>query len=116
MADMTPILCTVEDAATELGVTVSGLRSAAEEHGYLVRMGRAIRLERKSLPELIKKCRAKPKAPDSTNSHTASTGTSETPENLIAQQAAQAAAKLKKRSGPTSPQKGGKVLRLDQTK
>ena len=49
-------LLTIEAAAAELGVPCKSLRTAAEAHGYLIRMGRAIRLDREQLPELLRKC------------------------------------------------------------
>lgn len=107
------LLCGIDEAARECGVPAASLRSAAEKHGFLVRMGRAIRLERNRLPELIVKCRDQPKDHASTNSSTATNGISGIQATPTAQRAAQAAQKLKKRSVPTSPQKGAQVLRLD---
>lgn len=107
-------LCRIEDAAEELGVPRASLRTAAENHGFIVRMGRAIRLERDRLPELLKKCRDQPKEQGSTSSSTARTGTSAIRGNPTAQRAAQAATKLKKRSVPTSPPKGGQVLPMSR--
>lgn len=107
-------LCRIDEAADELGVPKASLRTAAENHGFIVRMGRAIRLERERLPELLKKCRDQPKEQGSTNSSTARTGTSGTLGNPTAQRAAQAASKLKKPSARTSPPKGGQVLPMSQ--
>lgn len=107
-------LCRIEVIAKELGIPKSSLRTAAEKHGFLVRMGRAIRLERDRIPELLKKCRDQPKEPGSTNSNTDRTSTSGTQANPTAARAAQAAQKLKKRSGPTSQPKGGQVLPLSR--
>ncbi|MER5171626.1 hypothetical protein [Thioclava kandeliae] len=107
-------LITLKDAAEELGVPVRSLTTAAEEHGFIVYMGRAKRLEKDSLGELIKKCRAQPKAPASTNSPTGHSGISETQANPIGQRAAQAAKMLRKRSQPTSPQKGAQVTPLSR--
>jgi hypothetical protein len=111
---MMELLCKIEDAATELGVPPASLRTAAEAHGYLVRMGRAIRLERDRLPELLMKCRDHPKEQGSTNSPTAITGISATQASQTVQRAAQAAAKLKKRLGPTSPPKAAQVLPMSR--
>jgi len=36
-------LVRIEDAAAALGVPAEGLRRAAEQHGYLIRIGRARR-------------------------------------------------------------------------
>jgi hypothetical protein len=107
-------LCKLEEVAAELGVPKASLRTAAENHGFLVRIGRAIRLERDRLPELLKKCRDQPKEQGSTNSSTARIGTSETRGNPTAQRAAQAASKLKKPSPRTSPREGGKVLPMSR--
>ena len=107
-------LCKIEEVAAELGVPKASLRTAAETHGFLVRMGRAIRLERDRLPELLKKCRDQPKEQGSTSSNTARTGTSEILGNPTAQRAAQAASKLKKPSRRTSQQEGGKVLPMSR--
>ncbi|WPZ30710.1 HNH endonuclease [Sulfitobacter sp. OXR-159] len=45
-------LCKIDEVAEELGVPKASLRTAAENHGFLVRIGSAIRLERDRLPEL----------------------------------------------------------------
>ncbi|MFG6566719.1 hypothetical protein ACGYLA_03035 [Sulfitobacter sp. 1A13679] len=103
-------LCKIEEVAAELGVPKASLRTAAETHGFLVRMGRAIRLERDRLPELLKKCRDQPKEQGSTNTSTRPTGTSSTPASPGGQRAAQAAAKLKKPSQRISQPEGAKVL------
>ncbi|WP_233243192.1 helix-turn-helix domain-containing protein [Thioclava sp. NG1] len=107
-------LITIDAAAEELGIPKASLRTAAEEHGFIVRMGRAIRLERDSLAELIRKCRDQRKARASTSSPTARTGTSAIPDSQTGQRAARAAQTLKKRSQPTSPQKGGQVTPLNR--
>ena len=107
-------LCKIDEIAAELGVPKASLRTAAEQHGFLVRMGRAIRIERDRLPELLKKCRNQPKEQGSTSLNTASTGTSETQDSPIAQRAAQAALRLKKPSPRTSQQGGGKVLPMSR--
>ncbi|WP_380710870.1 hypothetical protein [Sinirhodobacter huangdaonensis] len=109
-------LLTIEAAAAELGVPMRSLRNAAETHGYLVRMGRAVRIEKDSLGELIQKCRDQQKAHASTSSPTARTGISETPDSQISQRAASAAQMLKKPSPPTSRPRDGKVLPLTRTK
>ena len=38
-------LLTIDEAAEQLGVPRGSLRAAAEEHGYLVRMGRSVRID-----------------------------------------------------------------------
>ena len=108
------LLCTIEDAAQEIGVPVASLKTAAREHGYLVQMGRATRLERDRLKELARKCRVQPKEQGSTNSSTGLTGTSGTPVAPTAQRAAQAVKKLKNPSARTSPQKGAQVLPMSR--
>ena len=40
-----PRLFTLDEAATQLGVPRASLRVAAEEYGFLVRMGRAVRID-----------------------------------------------------------------------
>lgn len=109
-------LLTLEAAASALGVPVRSLRSAAEQHGYLVRMGRAIRIEAESLGELIQKCRDPQKAPAFTSSPIARTGISETQGDQINQRAASAAQMLKRRSQPTSPQKAAAIAPPPRTK
>ena len=44
-----PRLLTIDEAANELGVPAGSLRRAAERHGFLVRMGRAIRIDADTL-------------------------------------------------------------------
>ncbi|WP_230796823.1 helix-turn-helix domain-containing protein [Salipiger marinus] len=107
-------LCTIDEAAAVLNVPVRSLRTAAEQHGFIVRMGRAVRIEKARLGELIKKCRDQPKAQGSTSSSTGRTGSSGTPASPTAPRAAQIVEKLKKSSRPTSPQKGGQVLPLNR--
>ena len=111
---MRPDLATLDAAASELGVPKGSLKSAAEEHGFLVRMGRAIRIDRNDFSKLIIACRDQAKAHASTSSLIARTGTSEIPDSQTGQRAAQAASKLKRRSPPTSPPKGGKVLQMSR--
>ena len=52
-----PRLLTIAEAVDELGVPPGSLRSAAQEHGFLVKMGRTTRIDPDTLPELIAKCR-----------------------------------------------------------
>lgn len=107
-------LCTIDEIAEEWKVPKASLRTAAERHGFLVRIGRALRLERERLPELLKKCRDQPREQGSTSSSTARTGTSATLDNPTAQRAAQAAMKLKKSSGRTSQPKAAQVLPMSR--
>jgi len=48
-----PTLITLAEAAAELGVPLGSLRSAAKERGYLVRLGRSLRIDRADLPDLF---------------------------------------------------------------
>ena len=111
---MTQALLKIEQAAKELGVPVQSLKTAAQEHGYLVKMGRALRLERDRLDELVKKCRVQAREQGSTSSNTAHTGTSGTRASATAPRAAQAAQKLKKSSRRTSQPEDGKVLPMNR--
>ncbi|WP_122073718.1 hypothetical protein [Pseudophaeobacter sp. EL27] len=111
---MIPDLATLDEAAKELGIPKASLRSAAESHGFLVRMGREIRIDRNDFKPLVKKYQNQAKAPASINSSIARSGTSATPASPTGQRAAQAASKLKKRSQPTSPPKDGKVLQMSR--
>ena len=58
---MTRRLLTIKAPADATGVPVVSLRSAAEKHGYLIRMGRAVRVSPDKLPELIQLCHNKPR-------------------------------------------------------
>ena len=95
-----PRLLTVDEAAKELGVPRGSLRTAAERHGFLVRMGRHTRIDPNTLPELVEKCRGNPQERDSTNASTAygSSATGSDP----CQRALATAAKLKECSRDTS--------------
>lgn len=50
-------LLSIPEAAKELGVPTASLRTAAGRHGFLVKMGWAVRIVPTTLPELIKKFR-----------------------------------------------------------
>ena len=99
---MTPALIAIEEAADELGVPVKALRAEAERHGFIVRIGRSIRLEQNRLGELIQKCRDQPKAHACTDTSTALRSTSQTPASVHSLRAANAAKMLKKPSRNTS--------------
>lgn len=58
--------------------SVAGARSAAEKHGFIVRMGRSIYIRKDELGELIEKCRDQPKGQDCTDAKTKASGSSET--------------------------------------
>ena len=64
---MRPRLLTIDEAADQLGVPAGSLETAARRHGFLVKMGRATRIDPDTLGELIKLCRENPQARDSTS-------------------------------------------------
>lgn len=111
---MRPDLATLDEAAHELGIPKASLRTAAESHGFLVRMGRAIRIDRNDFKPLVKKCQDQPKGQGSTSTSTARNGTLPTQASDHSQQAALAAQTLKRRSRSTSPTKAGQVLPLNR--
>ena len=105
----------IPDVAKELDVPPGSLRNAAEEHGFLVRVGRAIRIDSDTLPELIERCRDKPKAPASSSAPTASGTFRDTGGKIRHNEALETAAKLKERSRSTSPpstDRPGKLHRI----
>lgn len=53
-------LLTIEQAAKLLNVPKGSLRAAAEEHGFLVRMGRAVRIDQDQLGDLVERCKQPP--------------------------------------------------------
>lgn len=102
-----PRLWKIEEAAEELGVKPGSLKTAAREHGLLVKMGRTVRIDPEKLEELIKKCREKPKNQGSGSS--AGTTTSAT-DKSPSQRAQKTAEKLKKLSPNTSSNGTGQAL------
>ena len=56
---MEPLL-TPDQAAKTLGVPVASLRGAAERHGFLIRIGRSVRIDPNDLKEIVKRCREHP--------------------------------------------------------
>ena len=102
-----PRLLKIEEAAAELGVPPGSLRNAADAHGFLVRIGRALRIDPETLPELIELCRENPPEPACTFTPSASSFTSAT-EPSSSQRALEAAEKLKRRSRGTSPEGTGR--------
>jgi hypothetical protein len=66
-------LRTIPEAANEIGAPAKSLRAVAEKHGFLIRMGRALRIDPTDYPELKKKCRVQAKVPASTSEKTGST-------------------------------------------
>ena len=110
-----PRLLTLDEAANELGVPPGSLRSAAARHGLLVRMGRAIRVDPNDLPELIRSCQDKRKAPDCTAVEAAS-GPSATRADDSSQRALATAERLKGLSRGTSPERTGPPGQLHRIK
>ena len=99
-------LLTIEEAATTLGVPVGSLLTAARRHGFLVKMGRALRIDPNDIPELIEQCRDKPKAPGYIAEKTAAVTTSSgTPDAGRSQRAQETAEKLKRFSPDISRRK-----------
>lgn len=94
-------LLTIDEAAERLGVPRAALRSEAERHGYLVRMGRAVRIDPNDLEELVDKCRDQVKAPDLSGARMASTAS--VTGNDACQRARETAERLKASSRRTSP-------------
>lgn len=111
-------LLTVEAAARRLGVPKASLLRAAEQHGFLILVGRAQRLREDELERLINKCRREPRAPASTfaaapgATPSGSSGTRAGQKSALAHQLAE---RLKTVSRPTSQKSSGKVLPLRQT-
>ena len=96
-----PRLLTIEEAAKQLGVPCASLRTAADGHGYLVRMGRAVRIDPSDLEEIIKKCQDRERQRACTTAPTGASGSSVTATDAC-QRAQATAAKLKVRSRGTS--------------
>ena len=108
-------LLTVDAAAEILGVPAKSLQSAAEKHGHLIRVGRAIRIPENELEELVDKCRSREKAQGYTCESAPVVTPSLSSKTLDTQKSAQAqviADKLKSRSHTTSHGKTGAVVRL----
>lgn len=103
--ELMPRLLTIEDAATHLGVPRGSLRNAAERHGFLVSIGRTQRIDLKTIPEFIEKCREKPPGPASTADPTPEFTSSVTQDTESAQRALEIADELKERSPGTSPKR-----------
>ena len=108
-------LLTIDAAAAELGVPPGSLRTAARQHGLLVKMGRAVRIDPDDLPELIDRCRDQPKDHDSTAAPTAVTTSSAMVPDSSALALA-TAEKLKRPSRGTSPKRGDRPARLHRIK
>lgn len=89
-------LLTLDEAARQLGVPKGSLKSAAERHGLLVRMGRAVRIDPNTIEELFEKCRENPKVPASIGERTSRSGSFVTPDAQTYQPALATAAMLKR--------------------
>lgn len=111
-----PRLLTVPEAAAELGVPPGSLRTAAERHGLLVKMGRAVRIDPATLPELIERCQDKPKDPVSTAAGTPVSTTSATRDAESVQRARETAKRLKECSGAISRKGTGQPAQLPRIK
>jgi len=107
-------LLTFDQAAAEMGVPVASLRSAADEHGLTIRMGRAVRIHPDDLGRLIELCRVGQKDRACTGAQTANSTRSATPAASVSRPARQAASKLKARSRVTSTESTGQLVRLSQ--
>lgn len=94
-------LLTIEAAAQRLNVPAASLRTAAQQHGMLVRMGRALRIDPDTLPELVEKCREKPQGQGSVGAPTKASGASATQASPTSQQVQQTALMLRKLSRRT---------------
>ena len=115
----TPRLLPVAEAAAMLGLPERGLREAAERHGHLVRVGRAVRIMESELGELLDKCRSQPKAQDCSSDAAQDarpSGSSKTRANPNAAQAQQIAERLKSSSRNTSQPGTAAVVPLGQRK
>ena len=112
---MKRLLLTLDQAAKQLGVPRGSLRTAAETHGYLVRMGRALRIDPETLSELIKLCRDQKQVPASTNSK-AESSSSGIPAAHNNQRALETAEKLKRFSRDTSQSATGQSAQVRQNK
>ena len=88
-------LLTIDEAAAELGDPPGSLRTAAEKHGFLVMMGRARRIDRSTILELIRKCRNEPVPQDRGDRRPPESRVSATRAHDTSQRALQSAANLK---------------------
>ena len=108
-------LLSIAEAAEQLGIPPGSLRTAAREHRLLVKMGRAVRIDPDDLPELIDRCRDRPRDPDSTAAPTVATTSFETEIDSCAL-AHETAEKLKRHSRATSPKRGVSPARVHRIK
>ena len=110
-------LLTIPEAAEQLGVPKGSLKTAARKYGYIVYMGRTLRIDPKKLPELIEKCRNEPREQDSTAAKTvAATTSSAIPDAGSSRRALKTAERLKRYSRDISPKETDPPGRLHRIK
>lgn len=109
--DHLPPLATLPEAARELGVPVGSLRREAERLGFLVRVGRSLRIARADYQGIITACRESARAPASSSGATAA-GISATPAGCSLARAHETAERLKRLSRATSRSAGGQLVPL----
>ena len=80
-----PRLLTLDEAAEALSVPVASLRGAAERLGFLVRMGRVVRIDANDLEEIVSRCRDHPEEHASTAARTRASSSSATAADTSAQ-------------------------------
>ena len=98
---MRPRLLTLDEAAETPGVRVASLRGAAERHGYLIRMDRAVRIDPNDIEEIVNRCRDHPQEHASAAARTRASSSSATATGTSAQ-ANEIAEKLIRHSPVTS--------------
>lgn len=112
-------LLPISEAAAMLGLPEKSLMRAAERHGHLVRVGRAVRILESELGELIDKCRCQPKGQDF-SFESAPVANPSLSSRIVANQSAaraqRTADKLKTLSRNTSQGKSAKVVPLPRQK
>lgn len=110
-------LWTFRQAASHLGVPEAALVRAAEEHGYVIAMGRARRIDPADMEALVEKCRVAPKVQGSTgeNAQAAPASGSSVTARKSNRPALRIAEKLKRALPATSSSAGGEVVPLRQT-
>lgn len=112
---MTVQLLRIEAAAEKLDLPAKSLRDVAEEHGLLIRVGRALRLHPEDLEMLIELCRVPAKVSVSTPAPATAENSSSSTVRPSVGQARQIADRLKRCSPPISSSASGQVVPLNQT-
>jgi len=110
------LLATLLEAAEELGVPMKSLRKVAEDHGFLVRIGRAVKIQRADYEGIIRACRSEPKERAFISAGTMGFGSSAKTDAQMSQQVRESVAQLKSRSRTISPQGTAQVAQLPQRK